>query len=123
MTEETSRIQYDPEVPGPVISALTTASALVRISEVIQHVIEVHEVDDAGAGDLAHLTLTVSQMAADLAVFILKHTEGEDDPEGLASLLANGAPSDEELWESLNGVMSEDEIAAIQREARGESGE
>jgi hypothetical protein len=119
---ENKPTQYDPENEGPVISVIATASMLVRIAQTLQHVLDAHEVDDPGTGDLAHLSLTVSQIAAELAVFVLENTEG-DENSMLIDLLKKEEPTDEEIWDGLAKVMSDDEIAAIQKQARGESGE
>lgn len=123
MTENTRQI--DPHNPGPTVSVAAMTNAMVGVGEVVAHVLEHHEVDEKGRGDLAVLLHRIASLIDQFSVLLSADEDflaAVDAEAARVAAEAEGAVP-EDIWAALSEVMSESEVAEIQKTFGGDSGQ
>ena len=122
MTENTRQI--DPHNPGPTVSVAMVTNSMIGIGEVIAHVLQFHEVDEKGKGDLAVLLSRVASLIDQFSMVLEGDEEFRAAVDAEAAKVAAAAEGSvpDDVWAALGEIMTEAEITEIQQTFGGDSG-
>lgn len=115
MTEDTR--QVDPQNPGPTMSLLAVTAAVNGIGMVIDHVINFHDVDDAGRTDLAVTLVRINTFVEGCLALMEADADLMAEVEKAEATLENQIPED--VWEAFKEAVGEETLQKMQEEIGG----